>query len=278
MTGDRSPYRGPWGLPPWLLLAMALSISGLVVAGIYLFVRQPAISQAQLDCFSAKIAPQVDQCLDPYLEAAAEHPQKELDALQRLVDQGRIDSCHPAAHRLGHFALQEIGQVEAAFAAGDNKCLGGYLHGVVQAAVHEGGSQLTVSMCTDLADRDLRAECAHGLGHGLLDHVGHIREAIRDCDALQQETDIYDCRGGVLMQNIAQSTDLEEADFTAQVAHACDSLRGGVQEECFGQVGEVSVIYYQGEIDPALKLCSSLPHVGQEPCEIMAKAAAEFRG
>jgi hypothetical protein len=153
-----------------------------------------------------------------------------LDSLQAMA-RGSADITrrgHQLAHALGRVTIAHHGNDPAVlarcrplFQAG---CYHGVLEGYLQSVSEVDARELT-GFCAALAEPgkaiiDAR-ECAHGLGHGLLERVSYdFGPALRACDAFRSEALREECHDGVFMQNLVTGEGLPTAGASDVVDEA----------------------------------------------------------
>jgi cytochrome c553 len=139
---------------------------------------------------------------------------------QRIRDPGPVEAdCHRIAHSIGAAALVHFeGEVGQAFAAGSAACWSGYYHGVIERAfVDVEEDEIAAEsrrMCSDPALRSGPSftlyQCVHGLGHGLMIYTSYdLPKSLATCDRLEGSWDQTSCTGGVFMENLSSSYDVQ---------------------------------------------------------------------
>jgi hypothetical protein len=118
-------------------------------------------------------------------------------------------------------------------------CYHGVLEGYLQ-SVQEVDADALAGFCAALAGRDKAIisarECAHGLGHGLLERVSYdFAPALRACDAFDSAALREECHDGVFMQNLVTGQGLPTATSTDVVDEA--SAEGASHEHAPGVHG-----------------------------------------
>ena len=121
---------------------------------------------------------------------------------------------HVYAHAIGIEAGKAGGDVSQAFASCTEIFQSGCYHGVIQAyfeTVSNVNEQNVNALCqsytTPDADRWLRFQCVHGMGHGLtMFNAHHLPEALQGCDLLRDDWDRESCYGGAFMENVVNAT------------------------------------------------------------------------
>ena len=139
-----------------------------------------------------------------------------MGTLHRLGDRDRDVrfNGHEYAHMIGIAAYRAHPEVTATFATCTEIFQSGCYHGVIQTYLrslpHVGHDEIN-AVCSPYtapdADRWLRFQCVHGMGHGLTMFYDHdLRASLAGCDALDEEWDRKSCYGGAFMENIVHAT------------------------------------------------------------------------
>ncbi|MEP6590672.1 MAG: hypothetical protein ABJC19_05775 [Gemmatimonadota bacterium] len=195
-------------------------------------------SLARTQCRTAD-ADSSRQCYEDYFLALAkgERVRLSLGALERL---GKSD---PQVERDGHSYTHVIGI--RAWKPGDDvsdrfrSCTGlyqsGCYHGVIQSWFTQSGTidsaranELCNLIAPDPADRWLRFQCVHGLGHGFeMVWNWELPKALTGCDWLVSRWDRESCYGGAFMENaVAAVTGPHHTSAHALQASAKDAAVG----------------------------------------------------
>jgi hypothetical protein len=226
-----------------------------------------------------------------------------LDSLQALAqaDVNIARRGHNLAHALGRYFIDRndddpavIARCRPAFQAG---CYHGVLEGYLASVAEVNAHELT-GFCSDLAEPGMAIiaarECAHGLGHGLLERVAYQFEpALEACDAFRAHELREECHDGVFMQNLVNgeglpgSADVEGesaegavhqhgtgSEHAAQAAgfHAddlsfpCNTVKEAYQPSCWSYQ-PVAIRRFLGDPGPrTLFTCDEAPEAAQERC------------
>lgn len=142
---------------------------------------------------------------------------------QQYTQVGYVKSqCHQLVHVVGRAALAkydyDLGQV---YTNGDHFCASGYFHGASEQIVKDKGAKYIISnaeaACKVFADKERYSldhyNCVHGLGHGLMEATNlELFEAIKICEAFEDDWELRSCDGGVFMQNIMIALSPDESD------------------------------------------------------------------
>jgi hypothetical protein len=144
-----------------------------------------------------------------------------LDSLSALADR---DSTvwrrgHAIAHTIGRFVIRHAGHDPAVLSTCRPTFQAGCYHGVMEGymrAVPSVEADALTRLCADLDVPGTAAisprECAHGLGHGLLERVGYdINLALGACDRFAMDALRGECHDGVFMQNVVNGRGLPAA-------------------------------------------------------------------
>lgn len=128
---------------------------------------------------------------------------------ERFKDES-FDTTHGAAHLFGEtlFDVAGVGSILVCDADMNFGCF----HGFVRAAVSALGLDAVKTLdgaCATLGSHGA-AICQHGVGHGILEYVGHdhLTTALEVCASLDQPDPFAGCSGGVFMEyNVPLLTD-----------------------------------------------------------------------
>jgi hypothetical protein len=135
-------------------------------------------------------------------------------AVDMQKDQSINSLCHPIAHAIGAGSLlRNKGDVGASFAEGDSTCWSGYYHGVLERAFVGVPASKTKQVAAQLCDtksvqesRFLLYQCVHGLGHGVMLHLGYdLPKALKVCEYIKDPWESNSCDSGVFMENVVSS-------------------------------------------------------------------------
>src|SRR5262249_25594939 len=160
------------------------------------------------DCLTVKSLDSQLDCLTPQIRAAATSGNVSdfVSELSSAKAKGISDDCHMIAHHLGHEAYAASGNLAKVLEMGDVRCMKGYYHGVMEAALAaraKQGELGIIGLCDPFMGEEKRWDgCVHGLGHGLMWRNSHdIERSIADCDSLSLDQGRSRCEDGVLMEN-----------------------------------------------------------------------------
>ena len=139
-----------------------------------------------------------------------------IGALERIgaLDRDVKRDDHVYAHGIGIAAGKRGGDVAQTFAMCDERFQSGCYHGVIQAyfaAAGTIGPAEVNALCEPFrgpgADRWIRFQCVHGMGHGLEMIYAHdLPKSLAGCDDLNDDWDRRSCYGGAFMENIVNVT------------------------------------------------------------------------
>ena len=166
-----------------------------------------------------------ERCYEPQVLAlrAQRGTRFAMGALHRLIalDRDVAYSGHDYAHMIGITTYKASGDFSSSFKSCTEILQSGCYHGVIQTylmSFPNVGSPEVNSVCreytTPEADRWLRFQCVHGMGHGLTMFYDHdLPQALKGCDMLGEEWDQKSCYGGAFMENIVFATDPSMANM-----------------------------------------------------------------
>lgn len=173
---------------------------------------------------------------------------KEINSL-KLKDDLFIPECHHAFHAIGQAAPKLIGVIDALKATPDVECQGGMVHGVVQTWSLDSSDEEVkrdyATLCNAYPTGNLRAFCAHGIGHAIGVHFpDDVLKTTMMCDKMFEYETADGCVTGTVME-------FGGSDFvTVAISKALGKTRAkdSVTEE------------------QRLELCPSLPERLQDAC------------
>ena len=222
-----------------------------------------------------------------------------MGALNRLsaLDHDVAFTGHEYAHAIGIAAYKASHQVAPAFSSCTEILQSGCYHGVIQTyllSVPKMDSAAVNSTCTAWsspdADRWLRFQCVHGMGHGLEMSLAHdLPKALGGCDLLVEEWDRKSCYGGAFMENVVFATDPSMAQMVmgddpgmhdmampgmtkykmidrADPYYPCNALGAKYQEDCWLMQPAVMLQIYDGDFDRTFKACNGAPLEWRPAC------------
>jgi hypothetical protein len=226
-----------------------------------------------------------------------------LDSLQSLAsrDSNVYAEGHALAHAIGRFVMARNGANPSALSGCRPVFEAGCYHGVLEgylAAVKTVDAKRLTSMCAALlrsGESRLPAhECAHGLGHGLLERLSYdIGAALRSCDAFSLESLQGECHDGAFMQNAVRGLGLGTPDSSqsmagehhhgapaaphstapglgpfraADLAFPCDSVAQRYQPSCWAYQPLAIVMLTKLDFDRTLHACDMAPAPARPRC------------
>jgi hypothetical protein len=174
-----------------------------------------------------------------FVTARDQGPARALEELRELAaeDSSVWRRGHSIAHTIGRYIIRERNHDPAVL----DSCLplfqAGCYHGVMEgymAAVPDVQPPALTELCAKLdvpgsAEISPR-ECAHGLGHGLLERLGYdIPRALGACDTFAAEALRGECHDGVFMQNVVRGRGLPSSSTTDLATADAEHAAGGHQ-------------------------------------------------
>lgn len=186
------------------------------------------------------------QCYENYFLALAkgERVRLSLGALERLgkEDPQVARDGHSYTHVIGIRAWKPGDDVSTKFRSCTGLFQSGCYHGVIQSWFTQSGTidssranELCNLIAPDPADRWLRFQCVHGLGHGFeMVWNWELPRALTGCDWLVSSWDRESCYGGAFMENaVAAATGPHHTSAHALQASAADGMAGmeGMEHE-----------------------------------------------
>jgi len=226
-----------------------------------------------------------------------------LDSLQAVAarDSTIFARGHELAHGIGRFVMARnganpstIAQCRPVFEAG---CYHGVLEGYLASVTTVDAAKLT-AMCSSLfhpGESPLPAhECAHGLGHGLVERFSYdLAAALGACDAFVVESLRGECHDGVFMQNTVRGLGLTVADSSnrtssehhhgaaqtlqrdahgvgpfraSDLAFPCDSVSVVYQPSCWAYQ-PIAILELVGlDVEKTLRGCDLAPEPARPRC------------
>ena len=153
------------------------------------------------------------------------------------------DIQHVMAHMMGGILYENLG--ERGIAVCDNSFSSGCYHELLGRAVaHDGteNAQKLNDACKSTAGNGA-IDCQHGIGHGLLSHVGYDIEDLQDtlniCNSLSNHSPIWGCAGGAFMEynmrtvlSVGSKVGLRPFD-KSNPHYPCRDLDGESQPACY---------------------------------------------
>lgn len=264
---------------PALLLGVTLLLAGC--AGPTAVTRDTLEECVALPDASAQLA-----CAEPlFAQASARGGVREaLDALDGARRNGTLAHCHMLAHHLGHAAYETLANLSTALKLGDPRCVKGYYHGVLEAALGDRarrGESGVGDLCDPVRDQPEPWDgCVHGIGHGLMWRSGYdMPRSMRECDELPEGQARWQCKDGVVMEASLRHIAAPEDEYQRVAPLVCANV--SIPPEwrlvCAAEVGAVAVLRYGLDLDRALPICARMTWSAEERerCESGARFEAE---
>jgi hypothetical protein len=219
-----------------------------------------------------------------------------LDSLQAIAarDSSVLVQGHALAHAVGRFVMARNGADPAILARCRPVFEAGCYHGVLEgylASVKTVDAARLTSMCAALlrpGESRLPAhECAHGLGHGLVERLSYdFRASLGSCDAFADESLRGECHDGAFMQNAVRGLGLDSASASAgsaehhhgaaapadqptaqpigpfrasNLAFPCDSVAASYQPSCWAYQPLAIVQLVRADFEKTLRACDLAP-------------------
>lgn len=237
-----------------------------------------------------------------FLTARERGVRQAMDSLRALSARDTtLDAAgHMIAHALGRFAIANNGHDPAVLTqctpAFESGCYHGVLEGYMMSLPKVDPAAVT-GMCAAYdkpgASRVTAVECAHGLGHGFLEHFGYALEpALQGCDAFAGAELRGECYDGVFMENsmhglgmhgmnvgdsavamqmgAAMHMEPDKDQMTrfraSDLQFPCDSVAAQYQPSCWSYQPLVIVNLTHANFDKTLEACASAPAASQARC------------
>jgi hypothetical protein len=233
-------------------------------------------------------------------------------ALNRLgtVDPDAKSDGHVLAHQVGIAAGKNGDDIAATFAKCDASNQSGCYHGVIQAYFAQAkaiGPREVNTLCLPFkaqdADRWIRFQCVHGMGHGFEMIYNHdLLKSLDGCDLLDDDWDRDSCYGGVFMENIvnvstpdapghemvmqmstpAQSGKPFKAVDPSDLLYPCSAVGQKYQTACYQMQTSVILYLNHDDMGATAKTCDTAPHAMRFVCyqslgrDISAWSAQDF--
>jgi hypothetical protein len=237
------------------------------------------------------------------------------DAMEALNGLGAVDpdaksDGHILAHEIGIAAGKNGGDIAATFAKCDPSNQSGCYHGVIQAYFAQAktiGAKEVNALCLPFtakdADRWIRFQCVHGMGHGFEMIYNHdLLKSLDGCDLLDDDWDRDSCYGGVFMENIvnvstpdapghgmamqmsmpAQSGKPFKAVDPSDPLYPCSAVGQKYQTACYQMQTSVILYLNHDDMGATAKTCDTAPHAMRFVCyqslgrDISAYSAQDF--
>ena len=183
-------------------------------------------------------------------------------------------NCHNAAHEAGRIAYEEFGP--AVFSEPTHDCQTGALHGALEALFAERGTSRLhediASVCLADDNQWVRANCWHGVGHGLMAWASYeLPDALDLCAALDDAYGPTSCYSGVFMENIiggmSELTGHESEYVREDNLHfPCTVLDERFVVACYGYQPIHMLSVLNGDYKAVIRECDSLGEDSRHAC------------
>ena len=237
-----------------------------------------------------------------FLTAREHGVRQAMDSLRALAakDTTLQAAGHMIAHALGRFAIANNGHDPAVLTqctpAFESGCYHGVLEGYMMSLPKVDPTAVS-GMCASYdkpgASRVTTLECAHGLGHGFLEHYGYaLAPSLQGCDTFASPELRGECYDGVFMENSMQGLgmprmnvgdsavamqmgDMKRMDAdkdqmtrfrASDLQFPCDSVATAYQPSCWSYQPLVIVNLTHANFDKTLDACATAPAASQARC------------
>jgi hypothetical protein len=141
----------------------------------------------------------------------------------------------------------------------------GCFHGFFIGAVSEEGLSVVKSLDIACSRTPIPAACQHGIGHGILEYLGHGRldDALRACAEITRSGPVGGCTSGVFMEyNVpliessgAFSTEARMLPAPDEPYHPCPEVASQFSESCYHELPQWWEQVYAGDFGVIGRLC-----------------------
>ena len=172
---------------------------------------------------------------------------------------GVIDDCHHIAHRVGVITFQKNQNLTENMINAEHNCRDGFHHGYLTAYFdnmkkeEKDISSLYKTICDEFVDNnEIRINCVHGIGHGLITYYDDLRQSIDACRELQGKG----CINGLFMEytedELTKSTSFEE-----DIPKICSKIELTSEDSmiCYSKLGQMLTFRTNHDLEPALEFC-----------------------
>ncbi len=187
-----------------LLLFLFLILTLLITTtGGYFYFKKPPLSDAEI----------MRQTRDALILQVERHnPEEAMSDLKNDMQQNKVvaRSCHSLVHEIGGAAYKKYHDVAKALSYKDEMCGSGYFHGVIETYIGSAANlqDALQGICDGYTDIFDRANCYHGLGHGLMFvSNNNLPQALTQCDNYPDPKAKIQCSEGVFMENFNADLD-----------------------------------------------------------------------
>lgn len=202
-------------------------------------------------------------------------------AIARLEDLARSDEAvlqrsHHLVHAIGRMSFDHYGTSRSAFEACTPAFEWGCYHGVLEGyldahpALESSDLNGICPTTVDATNTNILFQCLHGLGHGLVLHLGgDVTVALQECDRLADEWQRVSCYSGVFMENLieaqAATADGRAVDGTgllfnpSDALYPCNALEERYLAPCYEMQSSL-ILWLEGrDFAEAGATCASVP-------------------
>ncbi len=179
-----------------------------------------------------------------------------------------FDSQHAVAHVIGdllyeHEGLQGIGICDEAFAFG---CYHSFFAKVFADFGEEMIDDLDAE-CIKMFGKDNMTGCEHGIGHGILEYMGHanLTRTLEACTRTAQPSPFFGCTSGVFMEFNNPTiwdggrvyTETRKLD-KMKPYEPCESIPDNFRESCYFEISLWWKEVFKGDFDKIGELCGAI--------------------
>lgn len=192
-------------------------------------------------------------------------------------------SCHTFNHYLGRALYERLGTLGEAYGSCEFVCFHGCFHGVFEAYLQDtdndlidfSGASLS-ELCEGLQnsgskpEEQLRRECFHGLGHGLMLLTNaNLQESLSLCDRLPGQWQRERCYGGTFMENVVSFTNPHRRATSPKSDdphYPCSKLDSRYRPLCYLYQPSYLLFAVPFDVPAAFELCRKMPQEYQQYC------------
>ena len=204
--------------------------------------------------------------------AKSENQQTVLNTFSEIIQLSNISgkSCHRFGHDLGSFVYSYTGNLNQAVLHVDMTCGGSLYHGIMEehfrtkSQLDYGDSTFVEAsnVCNKLSDvsySQIRLECIHGIGHGLLiANDFDFFVSVKKCEEFEDELDQRLCIEGASMGN-AQAFSKGKGTFDENdILFPCSVLDDRYAGDCYTFHSIYILKKVNGSAEDAFKQCDKL--------------------
>ncbi len=172
----------------------------------------------------------------------AEGPARAYALLKKTYAGESFSTRHNAAHIFGE-SLYVVGGISAV-AVCDADFNFGCFHGFMTRAISSAGLSIIPQLDTVCGSTNATTTCQHGLGHGILEYMGHehLTQALEACSITRKLDPIAGCTSGIFMEYNVPLTSAPDGSFSTatrplkDAAHSydpCPSLSEEFRQSCY---------------------------------------------